>query len=107
MVTHGAESGDQQRSGHIARPNRNRKKSSIYLAPEDRERIKTILRHTSVRTEAAAIRRALWFTADSFQEPTKHRELLRKFVELYKSFQFLSPRELRDASNLCNDAARL
>lgn len=88
---------------HLVRPNRNRRKTTVYLSPEDRARIDTIQNATGEKTTAGAIRHALkmatdkpsdtvmighrildWATRLQFKSARETRELYRLSAELYK-----------------------
>jgi len=86
----------------LRRPKRNRKKTTVYLAPEDWGRIDAIKNRNGLKTAAAAIRTALrealepqpdttaigaeilkWATNLEYTSPREERELHRLSAKLY------------------------
>lgn len=74
----------------MGRPNRDRTKSTVYLGAEDRQRIETIRRSYRLRTDAAAIRRALEVATEPLSPDLQAMVELVQFVD---RLQFMSPRE--------------
>jgi hypothetical protein len=87
----------------MTRPNRGRKKTTLYVGEEDLERIEQLQREHGDRTQASAIRRALklattpppdttaigcrilhWAEALQFKSPRETKELRQLSAELYK-----------------------
>ena len=72
------------------RPNRNRKKTSLYLSPDDRERVSRLQRQSGERTASGAIRYAIRKATES---PRSTEQIGFEIIEWATRLQYMSSRE--------------
>jgi len=77
----------------MSRPNRNRKKSTVYLSAEDRERVEIIRRRFKLNTDASAIRKALEIATTPLEPDVL---LMVSVLEWASKLQWLTPKDKRE-----------
>jgi len=85
---------------HLVRPNRNRRKTTVYLAPEDWERIQAIKNRIGMKTAAAAIRAALESATEPPPPQPDTTAIGTDILNWATNLQYKSSREERELHEL-------
>ena len=91
----------------MARPNKQRRKLTIYLSEKDRENARELRSLLGIRTESGAIRLALTMTRRSLEQPSAPRDLLVRIADHLESIEFVTPANRRKSIDLILEARRL